>query len=92
MLDKFKNDQALDVLADIIEPANEIMTDPQIGELRENKATRMEVALYVIREHKPSIWKIYETLTGEKKEEATIPKLLKVVMDLFSDEELTSLF
>lgn len=90
-LSDFKGDEAIEVLADIMEPAVAIITDPEIRKMSED-SNRWQIAMYMLKEHKDSILDMYEPLTRESREEATIPKLARLAMDIVFDKELTSLF
>ena len=85
----FKGDDALDFMAEIIEPASKIINDPKTKELRSNK---IEVAKHILKNHKKETLSIYELLYQDKGENATPVDLLKMVMDILTDQELLDLF
>lgn len=93
-LSEFTNEKALDLLADLIEPATKIMTDPRVKELYESKAKMPEVVKHVIKNHKESIIEILAILDGVPVEEYTcnIFTLPKKVIELFNDKELIDFF
>lgn len=92
-LSDFKGTDAIDVLADIMQPASEIISDPELKNMLSVKGTSyMAIAVYVLKNHKEVVLGIYETLTKEKKEEATPAKILQLLMDLIDDPELNQLF
>ena len=91
-LSEFKNEAALELLANIIEPAGDIMADPLVGKAyAESKIKAVAVA---IKNHKDAVIKILAALDGKPVEEYscnvfTIPiKLLEIL----NDPELAQLF
>lgn len=88
-LSDFKGDEALEIMADVIEPASEIINDEETKKLRTNKA---KLAQHILKNHKAEVLKIYEVLYKEKGSEATPITLLKMVMEILNDKELLSLF
>lgn len=86
-LSDFKDDEALDVLADILEPTAGILADEEIQKMRDEKANRIKIVAYVIRHHKQEIIEILARLDCTPVEEyhvnaVTLPiKLLELVND-----------
>ncbi len=92
-LSEFEGEQALDVLADLIEPAAEIMADEKIKEAYENKniASAAKVA---IKGHKKAVISIMATLDCVPIEDYHV-NLLTLPMkflELLNDPELEQLF
>ncbi len=96
-LSDYKGEEALDVLADIIEPLALILADKEIGELAGKQGT--PVIAYVkpiLKNHKKEIIQILARIENETVEEFT-PKMtvftlpLKIV-DLINDPEIANLF
>lgn len=91
-LSEYKNEDALDLLADIIEPATYIFADSQfIVELQKNKLSAVK---YVIKNHKQSVLSILASLEGVPLDEYecnifTLPVLL---IDILNDKELMDFF
>ena len=96
-LSEVKGEAALDLLADIIEPATEIMSDPNIKEVAKakNKGAAIKV---LIKDHKKAIIEILAAIDGVPVEEydvnvLTLPvKILEVLndaelMDFFTSQE-----
>lgn len=95
-LSEYKGEKALDVLADLIEPATEIMTDTNIANAVKGGATKIQIAKTVIKNHKKAVIEIMAILEGESPKEYaekvnlfTLPAKL---LELFNDPELMSLF
>ena len=93
-LSEIKGEEALDVLADIIEPIAEITADEEFVKLANSNATKARLIAYTIKNHKGEVIKMLAALEMKKPEEfeftlLTLPKKLK---ELFEDEEVMSLF
>ena len=91
-LSEFKDDAALDLIADIIEPATEILADPAIKEaFGRSKMAAIKVA---IKNHKSAIKEIIARLDGKKPEEYhfTALSLPVKLLTLLNDPELQQLF
>lgn len=93
-LSDFKDDEALEVLADILEPTATILADEEIQKMRDAKANRIKIVAYVIRYHKQSIIEILARLDNTPVEEyhinaVTLPLKL---LELINDPEVQILF
>lgn len=97
-LSDFKGEEALDVLADIIEPLANIFADKDIGELAKNAKSVPPIKFITIalKNHKPEIIEILARLEGEPVEEykdkinfLTLPLQL---LALANDDMVKSLF
>lgn len=92
-LSEIKGEAALDLLADIIEPATEIMTDPNMQKLikAKNKGAIIKV---LIKDHKKSIIEILAALDGVSAEEYQVNVLTLPIklLELLNDKELMSFF
>jgi len=92
-LSEYRGEEALDVLADLIEPSAEIMQDKELIELfrAKNMATAAKVAL---KNHKKAVLAIMARLEDE--DPATYaPSLFALPMkllEIFNDPELIDLF
>lgn len=92
-LSEVKNEDALDLLADIIEPAAEIMADKKVQELVKAK-NKGAIIKALIKDHKKSIIEILATLDGVPVEEYevnlfTLPMKL---LEILNDKELVNFF
>ena len=91
-LSDFKDDAALDLIADIIEPATEILADPAIKEaFGRSKMAAIKVA---IKSHKNAIREIVARLDGKTPEEChfTALSLPVKLLSLLNDPDLQQLF
>lgn len=91
-LSEFKNEEALDVLAEIIEPVFEICKDKEIAEAyKENKIL---CASLMLKNHKSAVLAILAALERKKPEEFecnlfTLPIRL---LEILADKDLVALF
>ena len=92
-LNEFRGEEALDLLADLIEPAAEIMTDKQLVALfrERNMAKAASVA---IKGHKRAVLQILALLNGEDPEAyaPSVFALPKMLLEVLNDPELVDLF
>ena len=91
-LSEFKDDAALDLIADIIEPATEILADPAIKEaFSRSKIPAIKVAT---KSHKNAIREIVARLDGKNPEEYhfTALSLPVKLLSLLNDPDLQQLF
>ena len=91
-LSEFRDDAALDLIADIIEPATEILADPAIKDaFGRSKMAAIKVA---IKNHKSAIKEIIARLDGKTPEEChfTAISLPIKLLSMFNDPDLKQLF
>lgn len=92
-LSEIKGEKAIEVIAEIIEPATEIFSDPKVrlAAKGKNVASAVSVAL---KNHKKAVLHMLAVLEGEDPEtyEPTLLSIPKKLIDLFSDPELSALF
>ena len=90
----FKNEEALDLLADILEPASEIIADEEVKKAYKNKENKLTLAKIIIKNHKSAIIEILARLDGKAVEEYTcnVFTLPIKLIEILNDEELVSFF
>ena len=91
-LSEYQGEDALDVLADLIEPAGEIMSDKQIGDVfKENRFRAIGLA---IKNHKKAVMQIMATMDGVPVEEykCNVLTLPVKILELLNEPELVQLF
>ena len=91
-LSEYQGEAALDILADLIEPAGEIMTDKEIGEVF--KKNRFRAIGLAIKNHKKAVMQILATMDGVPVDEykCNVFTLPVKVLELLNDPELVQLF
>lgn len=90
-LSEYKNEDALDLLADLIEPAYVIMTDETFRDMI-GTANKMQIAKYILKEHGKEIITILARLNGDGVYEANVVEILTQVIDLMNDKVLADFF
>lgn len=92
-LSDIQNEQALDTLADIMEPVAEILADENVKTVYQTE-TKLKLAAYIIKNHKKEVIEILARLDGE--DPATyrfsILTLPKKVLELLNDPGVIDLF
>lgn len=93
-LSEYKNEDALDLLADLLEPVATLFSDEKLVSLIKGGGTKLEAIKYALKEHKGSIVEILARLDGKepKKYEGNIITMTKSLIEITNDEELMSFF
>ena len=90
---EYKNEDALDLLADIIGPASAIIND---GVFRSKLQTepKLTLVMYLLKNHKRSIIEILARLEGKsvKEYDANIIQMTKSLLEIMNDKELVDFF
>ena len=91
---KLESEEALDALADILEPLSEIMTDEEIRKAYEKKEPLISIAVRAIKSHTKEIIFILATLEGVPVEEykCNILTLPMKLLQLLNDKEIKDFF
>lgn len=92
-LSEIKGEAALDLLADLIEPASEIMTDPEVKKLAQAK-NKGAIVKVIIKNHKKAIREILAALDGVPADqyEMNIFTLPMKLLEILNDPELVDFF
>ena len=91
-LSEYQGEAALDLLADLIEPAGEIMSDKEIGDaFKENRFKAIGIA---IRNHKKAVIQIMAAMDGVPVDEykCNVFTLPVKILELLNDPDLVQLF
>lgn len=95
-LSEFKGEEALEVLADLLEPVTELFSDKKLIELIKDSKTRIKGISYAIKEHKSSVLEILAITEGipvdEYREKCNVMSLPGKALEIFNDKELMSFF
>lgn len=92
-LSDIRGEEALDVLADLLEPATEIMADTELVALvRSGK--KIQAVSHAIRNHKRSIIEILAIMDGESPDtyEPSLTVLPLKIIELLNDPDLIQVF
>ena len=92
-LSEYKNEEALEVLADIVEPAVDIFSDKELIEIikAENKGKAIS---YALKEHKKSVLEILAAMERKpvSEYECSVLTLPTKILEILNDKELVSFF
>ena len=91
-LSEYQGEAALDILANLIEPAGEIMSDKEIGDVF--KKNRFKAIGLAIKNHKKAVMQIMATMDGVPVDEykCNVFTLPVKILELLNDSELIRLF
>ena len=92
-LSEIKGEQALDVLADLIEPASEIMTDKMVVATAKS-GQKLRAIRLAIKNHKKAVIEILAALDGADVDnyEVNVLTLPAKLLEIFNDPMVMSLF
>ena len=94
-LSDIKGEKALDVLAELIEPAAEIFADPEIERVMKRKRSKkLDVAKVIIKNHKKAILHIMAVIDEEDPKEYS-PSLIDIpmkIIDILNDPAFSDFF
>ena len=91
-LSEYQGEAALDILADLIEPAGEIMSDKEIGEVF--KQNRFKAIGMAIKNHKKAVMQILATMDGVPVDEykCNVFSLPVKILEILNDPDMIQLF
>lgn len=91
-LSEYQGEAALDILADLIEPAGEIMSDKEIWKV--SKKNRFKAIGLAIKNHKKALMQIMATMDGVPVDEyeCNVFSLPVKILELLNDPDLVQLF
>ncbi len=95
-LSEFKGEQAIEVLADLIDPVAAIMSDEEVKTMARAKIPKIKIVKVLLKNHKKEVIEILAILDGadpegyaEKVSLVTLPVKL---LEIMNDPDLESLF
>lgn len=93
-LTEIENEEALDLLADIIEPASGIFTDEEIRDEARNGKNKIKLVQLILRNHKKAIIEILARLDGKQVSEyhANLIVMTKQLLEILNDKDLMEVF
>lgn len=93
-LSEIKGEEALDVLAEIIEPAAEIFTDENVKNALKAENNKAKAAKIILKDHNKAVLTLMAALEGVPAEEyqPTLFALPSLILGVLNDPELNSLF
>lgn len=93
-LSEIKGEEALNVLAEIIEPAAEIFTDENVKNALKAENNKAKAAKIILKDHNKAVLTLMAALEGVPFEEyqPTLFALPSLILGVLNDPELNSLF
>lgn len=93
-LSEYKDEAALELLADLIEPAAEIMADKELAKMLKEGKAGLKAVSYAIKNHKEAVMQILALLEGVPVEEyhCNVLTLPAKLLEILNDKELMQLF
>ena len=93
-LSEIKGEDALDVLADVLDPIMEISADEKFVAMCRGNGKKSEIVKYLLKTHKCEVLEVMAILDGEDPQTYAPPivKLPVMLLELFNDPDLISLF
>lgn len=91
-LSEIYGDEAVDVLAELLDPAFVIMNDKEFRAIFENHEPVVNVARYIVKNYRSEAMHLLTVLSGEEEYKPSVIGLIKDVASLFEDEELIDFF
>ena len=93
-LTEIENEQALDFLADVIDPIAKIMSDEKVEKMNKAQKPVLTMASYILKSHKKEVIEIVAMMHGENPAtyRFNTVSLLHDVVDVLNDPDVLSLF
>ena len=90
----YKGADGIELLADILEPAVEIIGDKRVKEAVSGGASRLDIVKALLKDHSQSILAILARINGVSPEEynPNIFELSKATLELVNDKEIIDFF
>lgn len=92
-LSEYKNEDALDLLADIIDPVMAIMQDPGMAKVA-RQGKKIQIVKYALKNHSKEIIEVFARMEGVKPEEykGNLISMTKGLLEMLNDEEMADFF
>lgn len=93
-LSELQGEEALDVLADIIEPASEILADSEVSSILKGSGKKLTAAKVILKNHKKAVIEILAAMERTPVEEFQVNVLTLPVklLDVLNDKTLMEAF
>lgn len=90
----YKNEDALDLLVDLIDPMTRILSNPEVKQAHDAGVPQAELVKTIIKTNKSDIIFVLATMDGIKVEDANynVATIIAKLLSLLNDEELMSFF
>lgn len=93
-LSDYTNENALDLLADLLDPVSEIMTDDELRKIVLKKSDTMTIAKYVLKNKQKAVIAILARMNDKTPETytATLPEMFAQLLDVLNDKTMIDFF
>lgn len=93
-LSYYEGEEALDVLADLMEPAVAIMSDSEVKAIYNSGKPKILIAKAILKNQKKAVVELVSALHRKKPGEYkfNMITLLRDILDILNDEEIANLF
>lgn len=93
-LSDYQGEDALDLLADILEPMTDIAADEKLKAVINKSRNKLEVVYFLLKNHKKEILAILARIEGVAVEDykCTVFTLPKAILEFINDESAAELF
>lgn len=90
----FQNEDALELVADLITPATEIFTDAKLRDMVRKGGNKINVIKHILKNHQKPIIEIFARMhnTPVKEYKCNVVSLTKDLLDIMNDDELLAVF
>jgi len=90
----FENEDALDLIADLITPATEIFSDDKVRDMARANGDKMAIAQHILKNHKSAIIEIFARMnnTPVKDYKCNAITLMRDLLDILNDKDLLAVF
>ena len=90
---ELRDEQALTAVAELLEPLEEIVSDPAVrGLARGGQVTGLRVGAVILRRHPKAVMRVLGILRGTGEYHCGAVQALHDMTELLADEEITGLF
>lgn len=92
-LSEYKNEDALELLADIIDPVTKVMQDPGMAKIART-GKKIQIVKYLLKNHAKSIIEVFARVENVPVEEynGNIISMTKELLEILNDEEMVDFF
>lgn len=93
-LSDYQGEDALDLLADILDPITDIASDAELKKVISNRKNNLEIVMYLLKHHKKEILAVLARIDGVAVEDykCNVFTLTKSVLEIINDESVAELF
>ncbi len=89
----YKNDSAIDLYAEILEPMGEILQDKEVSQALKDKKSTMHIVGIIFRKHKESVKKIVLSVDDTEIDGKNIfSRFTTIFVDVFNDKDFVDFF